>query len=820
MRNNNWYSTLSKLVLVMLVSLTCALQCRMSVASESDRATVKLQVLPERVSISSPRDTQGLVALAIAEDGTTRDVTAEVSVEVDQKVVQFQHETLVPIANGHAQMKVSYGSQEVQLEVEVSNQQTRDPLGFRKHILPILTKAGCNTGKCHGAASGKDGFRLSLFGYDPAGDHFRLTREIPGRRINLSDPANCLLVNKALGMVPHTGGGLISEGDENYLQLIEWLQAGALADATDAVVPTSISVYPRRVVFRKPNELQKLIVVAHYSDGSMRDVSRQSVYISNNEGTAMASEQGMIQATGAGSAFVMARFDQFTEGTAIVVRPGTEFEFPKVAANNYIDTLVYDRLKDLNVVPSEITTDEEFIRRVTLDLVGRLPTVDSLETFLADKQTNKRERLIDALIAEPDFRKIWIMHWADLLQIRTNNGMSPKALSLYDQWLRRRVTEGATIDKIVCELLPSSGGTFSNPPTNYFQTETSPQLIAESVAQVFLGTRIQCAQCHNHPFDRWTMDDYYGFASFFSKVGYKPSSDPRELTIYNLEHGEIQHPVAGRPVVTKYLGADIPNLPSGVDAREPLAQWLTSKNNSAFARNVANVVWSHFFGIGIVDPIDDFRVSNPPSNPELLDALAEHLVEYNFDVARLAADICKSRTYQLSVATNSSNRLDNRNFSHGTVRRLRAEVLLDCIVQVTRAPERLPGLPENGRAIELADGPTPNYFLTTFGRSTRATPCSCEVKTSPTLSQALHLLNGESTNGKIQQGQVVAQLYDRLGSEDAVIKQLYLQCYSRTPNADETKAVRERLSGYPTIQDGLADLFWALLNSNEFVFNH
>lgn len=777
-------------------------------------------VYPESISLSSSRSMQSVVALVVRGDGSTADVTAASQAQCDEKVAKFVNEALVPISNGKTTLRLTYGEFVRELSVEVRDVDKQVQPGFRNHIVPIFTKAGCNTGKCHGAASGKDGFRLSLFGYDPEGDHYRLTREIVGRRINLADPEHCLLVNKALGMVPHTGGGLLDEGDANYSQLIEWLRSGAPADPSDAAVPTSIAVYPSQVVFSRPNELQKLIVIANYSDGTVRDVSQLAVYLSNNESTATVNQDGMVQATGPGSAFVMARFDQFTEGASLVVRPGTPFEFPALPENNYIDRMVYNRLRDLNILPSELTNDEQFVRRVTLDLVGRLPTPADVDQFTKDSGAEKRAKLVDALIKDEDFKKLWIMHWAELLQIRTNNGMSPKALSLYDLWLRKRVLDGQTIDHIVQELLPASGGTFSNPATNYFQTETSPQLMAESVAQVFLGTRIQCAQCHNHPFDRWTMDDYYGFANFFSQIGYKPGNDPRELTIYNLGEGEIKHPVAGRKVVTKFLGGDYPRVLAGADSREPLAKWLTSRENPAFARNIANIVWSHFFGQGIIDPIDDFRVSNPPSNPELLEALAGHLIEYQFDVGKLAADICKSRTYQLSVATNNSNQLDQRHFSHAKTRRLRAEVLLDCLVQVTGAPERLPNLPPNSRAIEVADGQVPNYFLSTFGRSTRATPCSCEVKTNPTLSQALHLLNGEATNGKIHEGRVIPTLIAELREPQRIAIELYRLCYARSPKPDELSMIEEQLRHYPNAEDGLKDLFWALLNSNEFVFNH
>lgn len=345
-------------------------------------------------------------------------------------------------------------------------------------------------------------------------------------------------------------------------------------------------------------------------------------------------------------------------------------------------------------------------------------------------------------------------------------------------------------------------------------------MIAESVAQVFLGTRIQCAQCHNHPFDRWTMDDYYGFASFFSQVGYKQSDDPRELTIYNLGEGEIVHPVAGRKVAPKFLNGITPEIPTGKDYREVLAVWIAQGNNISLARNIANRVWAHFMGVGIVDPIDDFRVSNPPSNPALLEALSNELIESNFDIRRLAYAICSSRTYQLSVVTNATNELDSRNFSHARVRRLRAEVLLDCITQVTEASERLPGLGSDGRAVQLADGPTPNYFLTTFGRSTRQTPCSCEVRTNPTLSQAMHLLNGETTNGKIRTGQLIARMLKANPSPEAVVIELYERCYCRKPSREELKEIDQQLAQYEDKVEGLEDLFWALLNSNEFIFNH
>src|SRR5262249_43000368 len=361
-------------------------------------------------------------------------------------------------------------------------------------------------------------------------------------------------------------------------------------------------------------------------------------------------------------------------------------------------------------------------------------------------------------------------------------------------------------------LTPASGGTFDNPATSYYQTETTPQLLAENVAQAFLGTRIQCAQCHNHPFDRWTMDDYYGFAAFFSQLGYKQAADPREITVFNTGVGEIKHPIGSRPMAPKFLGGDAPTLASGQDQRQSLAGWLASTENHGFARNIANVVWAHFLGIGIVEPVDDVRVSNPPSNSKLLEILGQKLVGYEFDIRPLVRDICCSRTYQLSIQRNQSNAWDERHFSHGRVRRLRAEVLLDCINQVTETRDRLPGLPQGGRAVQVADGRTPNYFLTTFGRSTRQTPCTCEVKTSPTLSQALHLINGETTSGKIAEGQVIERLMSQQHDPMVVVNDLYQRCLSRQPTRDETAAIQAKLTAASDVPGALADLFWALLN--------
>jgi hypothetical protein len=780
---------------------------------------VKLIVLPNKVQLRGARDCQGLVVQTVHADGSTQDVTASAKFSLEKPVAAIKNAFLTPLEDGKTTLKIEAGKLSADVSVEVLKAKESQALSFRNDVMPVLSKSGCNTGKCHGSASGKDGFRLSLFGYDPEGDHFRITREMGSRRINLSTPDDCLLMNKATGKVAHTGGQRIKPGSESEQLVLRWLESGAAKDPKETAKPINIEVYPKEAVFATKGSHQRMVVLAKFSDGTDRDVTRFSVFVGNNDSTAKIDENGIISAVGAGEAFIMARFDEFTQGTAIIVRPGTPFQDPKTPTFNYIDTHVHAKLNKLHITPSEVCSDEVFLRRVYIDIVGLLPTTDERTKFLDDQDEKKREKLVDKLLEREDFRDLWVLKWAELLQIRTINGISPKAIQLYDKWLREKVRKGETIDKVLRELLPAVGGTFENPATNYFQTETTPAQLAENVSQVFLGTRIQCAQCHNHPFDRWTMDDYYGFAAFFGQIGYKNAQDPRELTVFNAGTGETRHPVGDRLVLPKYLGGVQAKLEKGKDYRAFLADWLVSPENKAFGENLGNIVWEHFFGQGIVNPVDDVRVSNPACNLELLEALGKKVAEYKFDVKKLARDICLSRTYQLSTQRNESNALDERNFSRQKVRRLRAEVLLDVITQVTETTNKLPGLPLGGRAIHMPDTRTPQYFLTTFGRSNRSTACSCEVKTNPTLSQALHLLNGETTNKKIVEGKVLEKLSETKKTPIAAAEQLYLRCLGRKPTEEELAKISKKLEGADDKMQALEDLFWALLNTNEFLFN-
>lgn len=792
---------------------------------QPDPNLASIEVFPKKVTLETSADFHRLIVIARYKDATTRDVTPSVSLKIaDANIVVANDTTLRPKADGATTVELSYRGKKVSVPVQVKEATKERPVSFQRDVMPVLTASGCNTGSCHGSARGQDGFQLSLFGYDPKGDHYRLTREMPGRRINLALPEDSLLLTKATESVPHTGGKLFDKDSDAYRVLLEWIKKGAHNDKGKVVLPTSIEVRPTQAVLKGSGQKLPLTVRAVYSDGSDRDVTKLTSFSTSNDNSVKIDERtGLITSAKRGEAFLMGRFHTFTEGMQTIVIPAKmDYTRPNLPVANYIDIHVYNKLHKLRVIPSELSGDSAFLRRVHLDLVGRLPSPEEHARFIADKNPNKRAAVVDRLINTKEFTEIWVMKWAELLQIRTfQNQVSYKAALLYHNWLRDRIASNMPFNEIIRELLMSKGGTFSTPATNFYQVELETKKLTENVAQVFMGTRIQCAQCHNHPFDRWTMDDYYSFAAFFAQVKRKRAEDPREQIIFD-GGGQIQHPVTKKNAEPKYLGGEAVGETKKT-RRELVASWLTKPDNPWFARNVANVVWAHFHGVGIVEPVDDVRVSNPPSNPELLDALAKKFVEYNFDFKRLVRDICTSRTYQLSTRTNPTNVSDTRNFSHAKIRRMRAEVMLDVISQVTNTPNKFKGLPRGAKAVQIADGNTSTYFLKTFGRATRETVCSCEVKMDPSLSQALHLLNGDTTHNRIRNGGVIRELMKQKKSPQEIITHLYQRCITRPPNKAEMEKLMQHVNH---ANDNKAkteiyeDIFWALLNSKEFIFNH
>ncbi len=787
-----------------------------------------LQILPERYSLETKRDFHRVVVLATFQDATTKDVTGMCDLKVaDSKIAALDGLTLKPVADaGATELIASIGGQTVKAAIEVKNGTKDRAISFRLDCMPVFMRGGCNQGGCHGAARGKDGFRTSLFGMDPAGDYVRITREMPGRRINLAIPEESSLIEKAVGAVPHSGNQCFEPDSVYNKSLLEWITAGAPDDTADVAKVTGIEVFPSQIVMEGKNATQQITVRATYSDGTDRDVTNLALFMSNNDPTATIDKQGLVTSGDRGAAFMLARFSVYSVTAQVLVIPAQlQYERPTLAETNYIDTLVDENLHKLRILPSGICTDEEFVRRAFIDIAGVYPEAKDIRTFMADKNANKRAALVDSLLERKEFTELWVMKWAELLQIRSaiNNNQPPfyKNALLYYNWLSERIGKNVPINEIVVELLAATGGTVSNPAVNFYQTEVDQLKLTENVAQVFMGMRIQCAQCHNHPFDRWTMDDYYGFKAFFAQIGRKQTDDPAEVIIYNSKGGESKHFLTQAVMKPKFLGGDTPELKAGEDRRKVLANWMASPQNPFFARNIANIVWSHFNGVGVVEPVDDVRVSNPPSNPALIAAMAEHLTEYKFDMRKFVRDVCTSQTYQRSTKVNETNAGDKRNFSHAQVRRVRAEVLLDAISQITDTPNKFQGLPLGARAVQIADGAVSNYFLTTFGRAKRESVCSCEVKMEPTLSQALHLMNGDAVNDRIKQGRVVDKMIKDKKSDREIVEDLFLRVFGRMPLDKEWANVQQAITeDSGARQNVLEDLFWALLNSKEFYFNH
>ncbi len=803
-------------------SLSVLALCLAATAVWGQEATVdSLRVYPPEVILETARSRQLLVVQAVYSDGITRDVSTQAELKFsNEALVRREAATLYPQADGECQLTVTFGGKALTVPVKVSKAGEQRDVSFRLDVMPIFMKAGCNTGSCHGAARGKDGFRLSLFGYDPEGDHYRLTRELSGRRLDLAVPEKSLLIEKSIGEVPHTGGKRFTPDSELNQTMTRWIDANCPNDPATIATCTSIAIYPTQAVLDGEGEKQQVTVVAKYSDGTTRDVTSLALFLSNDDSVANISPEGTVTAGARGEAYVMARFATHTVGSQYIVLPkGLKFTFPQESPRNYVDQHVNAKLQKLRMAPSGICSDETFLRRVYLDLTGTLATPEEYQRFVSSPDPEKRDKLIDELLNRKEFTEIWVQYWAEWLMIRSNNIISPKAALLYYNWLADQIGRNVPLDQMVQNLLSASGGTFKVPQTNYYQNETDILKVSENVAQVFMGMRIQCAQCHNHPFDRWTMDDYYSFAAFFSQVGRKGGEDYREAIIFNSGGGEVAHPVGGRVMAPKFLGGPTPDL-VGKDRRVVMAKWLASPENPYFAQNFTNRVWAHFFGRGIIDPVDDIRISNPSNNPELLAELSKRFTESNYDFKQLVRDICRSQTYQRSTDRNESNATDEKNFAHANLRRLKAESLLDCISGVTGTKDKFPGLPIGARAVQIVDGNTSTYFLTTFGRATRETVCSCEVKMEPTLSQALHLLNGDTVNGKIQQGGLIAKLVAEKLEPLQIVERLYVSTLGRQPTVEEVATFQPLFPAGMDPKPILDDLFWSLLNSREFLFNH
>jgi hypothetical protein len=700
---------------------------------------------------------------------------------------------------------------------------------FRNHVLPVMTKMGCNSGACHGAAAGKNGFKLTLRGYDPELDYQTLTREAAGRRINKLEPARSLLLLKPTATIAHGGGKRFEVGSLEYRVLAEWIAAGIEPPSESDPQITRLEVLPENSTLAIGGE-QQLMVRAHFSDGHAEDVTRWAKYSSADAAVATVGDDGRVKMQGNGEAAITVWYLSRVAFASLRVpfpnQVGAKL-FDEARRNSFIDDLVLKKLGQLKIAPSPACTDAEFLRRAYLDAMGVLPTVEEARAFLADASRDKRARLVDRILERPEFVDYWAYKWSDLLLVSSKQ-LSAKNVRSYYNWVRESVAENKPWDRFVRELTVASGNSQETGAVNYFLIHKNTIDLAESYTKAFLGLSITCARCHNHPLEKWTQKDYYAFANLLSRVSIKNGAAPSEVTVFASPAGEINHPRLGKPLAPRPLdGAQMPADWKG-DRREYLARWVTSTENASFARALVNRVWGNFFGRGLVHPVDDLRMTNPPSNEELLAALAKDFVAHGFDVKHLIRLIMNSATYQLSAEAGEMNVKDDRYYSHYLVRRLPAEVILDAISQVTGVTEKFPGYPTGTRALQLPDTRVESYFLTVFGRPVRENTSAAERQQDPNLTQALHVINGATLNKKLMDPQsIINRLVKQGDSDQAIIEHLYLAAYSRYPSREEqsklTAALGQTSEGRASgdaRREALEDLAWAVLTSKEFLFNH
>jgi hypothetical protein len=782
---------------------------------------VAMSVDPPAVRLRGPRERWTLLVTGRTPDGRLVDRThAARFLAADPGVVRVGPTgSVTPVADGHTSVAVEADGRTLAVAVDVEGMRLPRRFDFGNDVEPLLARFGCNSSGCHGKAEGQNGFKLSVFGSDPAADFAALTQESRGRRVFPAAPEQSLLLRKVSGRVAHGGGVRIRTDSPEYETLLGWIATGVPFGAPDEPGVVAVRVEPHERVL-DPGGRQRLRVVAHWADGRETDVTAHARFQANNEPVARVLPDGLVRAGDVpGVAAVMAGYLNAVDTFRVVVpRPGRLAGYPCVPENNFIDTLVFRELRKLNIVPSGLADDAEFLRRVHLDVVGALPTAAEARRFLADRRPDKRARLVDELLRRPEHADLWALYWADVLRV-DRAALGPKRAYAYYRWLRDSFAAGRPFDEIARELITAEGPIDEAPAAAFYQAAPQPGSAASSVAQAFLGVRIACAECHHHPYDRWTQDDYSGMQAFFVPLHLQPSAAGDAL----LGEGAAvaRNPRTGRDVPAHPLGEAVPRQAPAGDARAALAAWVTRTDNPFFARNVANRVWAHLMGRGLVEPVDDVRATNPPTNPELIDALARFLVEHRYDTRALVRLIAASRAYQLSSRPNATNECDEQNYSRARLRRVPAEVLLDMVSQATGVPERFEGTPPGTRAVQLWDSKVNPYFLKVFGRPQRVSACACERQEGPSVAQVLHLMNSPRTQARLahEDGRV-ARLVRRGASDGELVEELYLTCFSRFPTEEEKRAAVEYLAGKPDRRRAAEDLAWGLLNSLEFVFNH
>jgi hypothetical protein len=787
---------------------------------------VQLEAQPSQLSLKHPFSYAQLLVTARLATGERIDATRMVSYEKNSDVVSISATGFIrPASDGQARLRCTLSGKLLEIPITVTGQKAPYKASFVRDIMPVISKVGCNAGTCHGSQQGKNGFKLSLRGYDPLLDHRALTDDLAGRRFNRAAPEQSLMLLKPSGGVPHVGGALFQPGEPYYELLRAWIADGVQLDLKSARV-TSLSVFPKAPELPLPGMKQQMVVWATYGDGSVRDVTAEAFVESSNAEVATVDKQGLVTAVRRGEAAMLARYEgAYSAATLIVMGDRSKFAWKDVPANNYIDTLVYEKLKQVKVVPSDLCTDAEFIRRIYLDLTGLPPQPEQVRAFLADSRMTKvkRDDLIEKLVGSAEFVQHWTNKWSDLLQVN-RKFLGVQGAAALRGWIQEAIADNVPYDRFAHTILTASGSTLENPPAAYYKVLHEPAMAMENTTHLFLGVRFNCNKCHDHPFERWTQDQYYQLAAYFAKVDRRP--DPRYAgqrvggtdvdgarplveIISDGKAGEVRHERTGAIAAPAFPFRHADLAPPTAPRREQIAHWVTSKDNPYFAKSYVNRLWSYLLGVGIIEPVDDIRAGNPATNPKLLDRLTEDFVASGFNTRHMFRTICKSRTYQLSINVNPMNQDDDLNYSHAMARRLPAEVLYDAIHQVTGAATHLPGLPAGARAAQLLDSAVevPSGFLAIFGKPPRESACECERSGAMMLGPVLNLVNGPIVGEALKQS---ANRIDRLTateSDDAnIVKELYLSILCRLPTPKEVETgVSALRAGVPEHQKILAE---------------
>ncbi|MDA0808497.1 MAG: DUF1553 domain-containing protein [Planctomycetota bacterium] len=805
-------------------------------AAGADQSVVgsltRLEVFPEQLELTGPRSTAQLVVTGYRANGEVVDVSsvAEFVVTNHDLLDVSESGRLTPKRDGETQLQVSAGGVSTTLKAQVAGQQHALAVSFEHETLPVLAKAGCSGGACHGSPHGKGEFRLSLFGFEPAFDRMSLVKESQSRRVNTIKPAHSLLLRKPTMQIPHAGGRRLKVGDELYSLLHDWIGDGCPVDSPDAAC-VGIEVHPSiKRVLRFPANTQQFSVRARFADGTIRDVTHLSQFSLSDPNVASVSTTGLITGVRRGETAVIVRYLEFIETPLLTfVEDVDNFAWNNPPTFNYVDEKVDQKLKQLQYQPADVCPDEMFVRRVYLDVIGTLPTIEEVDRFLANQSPGKRKRLIDELLDRPEYSLFWAQKWGDLLRV-SRKQIGLESVFKFSQWLQAAVAHNMPYDQFARELLTASGSTITSPAGNYYRTAGETLDAMESTAQLFMGTRIQCAKCHNHPFERWTQSNYYGLASFFNRIERRKTDRPEEVILWTQSSGEVHHPAYGRVMKPWVPVSGELEIAASVDRRAAFSEWLTSPDNPFFARVEVNRIWAQVMGRGIVEPFDDFRDSNPPANAPLLDTLARDFVDHGFDRDHILRTILNSRTYQADSRPSQFNRDDDKYFSHYVPRQLTAEQLVDSLGQVAGKPKQFDFVASDTKATWL---PAPDLrphdrsrlgevdFLKVFGQPERQSVCECDRGDDSSLGQALELLNGSFMNNLLtgEDNRLHGSVRNGRPTKEVIIE-LYRLALSRYPTESELHHSLAYAESHADNARALEDICWAIVNKDEFLFQH